>query len=481
MHFDFISEQGSGRKHRDLASRHLIRRRATQAAAQTKRKEGTIRRTNSLQLPPWAVDDTARSDLVEERQTRALPPPPQGVTIINNVQIDYYVPEQTISRPPRGLSTTIRTENIPSLLAALAIQAQLIGSLLSRFTLPIEHLQIGKLLKLSDPEFLSQLSAKYGQSRTLDAAIMCLVARIKVFLNGPVELENPRYLYCRALQTLQRALSESTEFMENLWYATPTLVLFELLDASSNTSWVQHARGSIRLLKQVGAGNIRTESQKVLLGTQIPIIVIEALMSAGDCFLDEPEWQAAIRRGITRDGPPLYFRSEMIIQLSILAAKVPNLFNQVASTVKRSATNFVPTLQSQLLEIKSGLDTWNTRWGHLLDRAYDDANIEWKRIFHRANSHCYAAIVSRLLLALDTTQCLDLEVMTLSMARQAAQVASLTTSVRLTFAKLLSQSIITTSEQWQEDCMFSDQPIVSKSVLVDWERAMGRPALGQMR
>ena len=93
MHFDFISEQDSRKKKRDQATKHLIRKRATQAAALTKRKEGTIRDTNPLQLPPWALNERAWES-ADEIQSLCIAPgdylPPPALTIINNVQINAY-------------------------------------------------------------------------------------------------------------------------------------------------------------------------------------------------------------------------------------------------------------------------------------------------------------------------------------------------------------------------------------------------------
>ena len=228
------------------------------------------------------------------------------------------------------------------------------------------------------------------------------------------------------------------------------------------------------MLKQVGACNIRTESQKTLLATQTPIMIIEALVSAGSCFLDEPEWQVALENNVA-EVSPFHFRSEMIVQLFMFAAKVPNLFNEVTDAIRTSTTSVLPNLQQRLLELKSTCAIWNARWKDMLNHIYEDSEIEEKRVFHRANSYGYAAIIDRLLLALDTSQCLDLETVALHNARQGAETADLTSSVRLAFARVISQSVIVTSAQWQEHCMFSDRPLIGKSVFLDWARSMERP------
>ena len=481
MRFDFVTEQGDGKKQRDRATKHLIRTRATQAAAETKRREGTIRPTDPLQLSSWAINQRARGKKREEsRHIDEAAPSKAPLTILNSVNInaDYHEPgdlQTPLLDPPRSLSPIICTENIPSLLATPVVQAHLVGSLLSRFNLTKDRVRIGKLLKLSDPEFLLQLSAKYGQSPALDSAIVCLAARIKELLHAPVQIENPRYLYGRALQTLQLSIcNESAEHIENLWYTAPTLALFELLDASSHTPWMLHTKAAVELLKSVKACNIVTEPQKILLATQTPIMITEALASAGDCILDEPEWQVALQN-IAVEGPPLYFRSDMIVQLFMFAAKIPNLFNEVTDAVRTSTTSVIPNLQGRLLDVRSACAIWNVRWQSMLNHVYDDPEIEFRRVFHRANSYVYAAMTERLLLALDTSQYIDLEMKALSHARQAAKVAELSSSVRLAHARDVSQSIISTSAQWQEHCMFSEDPMVSKDVFLDWARSLERP------
>ncbi|RMZ89954.1 hypothetical protein DV736_g2814, partial [Chaetothyriales sp. CBS 134916] len=474
MHFDFVTEKGGRKQQHDPATKQLIRRRATQAAAFTKRKESRIKRTNSLHLAPWTINEGASSTL-------HVPLSPIALTVLNNVQINHYhslIDVRRASSPPPSLPPLVCTETIPSLLCAPVIQAHLMSRLLAKFTLTTDHIRIGKLLKLSDPEFLSQLSAKYGQNSALDATIACLIARIKEFLDAPMQIESPRHLYGRALQTLHQSLSlGDNDDLESLWYATLSLALFELLDASSQTAWILHTRGAVKMLEHVGAANIVTEPQKTLLATQTPIMIIESIITANDCFLGEPDWQAAMANTI-KDGPLFYFRSEMIVQLLLFAAKIPTLFNQVTDVIRTSATRTLSNILERLKDLKFAYSIWNSRWKDVLNHRYAEPGIEGMRIFYRANSYGYAAVIDRLLLSLDPDQHSELENAAVANAQRAAAVASLaspTGSVRLTFVCVVSQAIMSTSTRWREDCMFSLKPFVSQSVFLDWATAMMRP------
>lgn len=462
MIFDFVNDQGRRHKHRDHATKQLIRRRATQAAALTKRKEGTIRGTNPLQLPPWVVDQRLGIQTTE-------------AYFVDGSSAEEQASTQAAS-PNSQVPAPMHVGYMPSLLSNPAVCALLVDSFLSKFQHADHRIRIGKVLKLAESDFLGQLSAKYGENRTLDAAIDCLVARVKEFLctESSPESHKSRQLYARALRLLQKSLSNDFDGgIENIWYTTPTLVLFELLDAGSHTAWILHACGAAKLLKQFGAHNIRSEAQKILFAAQAPVMIIEALATGNDCYLTEPEWQGVLLDTVA-DKAPLEARSEVVVKLFMLVAQIPNLFNEVTSMICSPTTSGLLDLQAHLLTLRAEFRAWNKRWSHVLDVPSSCIATERKRIFNRLSSYAFEAMVIRLYLALDTSHYLSFEAAAMALARKSYDMDD-PRDVRLAYSRIVCESIFSTSCQWDEDAFSSNSEFIGKEVFLDWVQRLGRP------
>jgi hypothetical protein len=351
----------------------------------------------------------------------------------------------------------------------------LVGNLLLHIHRDLDRGRVGKLLSLTNVELLFQIRLRYGQSSVLDTAIDSLVSCVNTVLYGRTDGERPHSLYGRALQTLHQALgTSSTENLDDVWSAIAILTLFELISSSGPTSWTMHARGAARVLHCLGPGHIQTEAHKILLASQTPIMIIEALITTDPCFLHEPEWQAALQKSISYQ-EPFHFRSELAVTSFQIAGKIPILFNEVTNVVVGPDQRQTLRLQKELAGLKSRFGDWNDAWGKYLNHRCADAEMEAERIFYRASSYIHAAIINRLLLALDTSQFLELELLACEYADQAREMALLTGSIRLAYAHVVHAAINSTSNQWSETCLWSGNALIDQGTFLQWVKAMGRP------
>jgi hypothetical protein len=487
MTFDFVTETGGQRlKDRDAATRHLIRKRATQAAAATKkqqRRPGKIKPLQSL-----APVDRTNGNALNGTNTEELS---EGDAL--SIQREQEATSCRITSPHLYYSPSpaCSAQQVVSLLSFLPVRGDLIG-VRGFYSLTVkDKVKKGKIVHLTDSDFVSLLIDRYGHNATLDSAMDCLGARTRQLMSHSLapsitKAQSPPWLYGRSLQLMKRDIDRGSwqGSCVEIWLAILLLALYELLNTSDQMAWILHARGAAKVLQQVGPGNITTEPCKTMLTIQTPICTNEALFSGFGCFLAEPEWQVALANTIVT-GDPLGSRGQLYVTLMMLAARLPDLFNEVAGTVLGGDATGIFQLQSKIQILKAEFALWRIHWDTQLHPKCDDIGSEdnWcRRHYSLVYSLVYSAITDRLLLAITPYRVMELEQSACDLAEQALEAANATglptrgTGVIVAYILAVGEAITATSCQWRLDLSLGDdRTTVHPEVFSSWCRTLGRP------
>ncbi|KAL4875137.1 hypothetical protein BJY04DRAFT_211539 [Aspergillus karnatakaensis] len=150
------------------------------------------------------------------------------------------------------------------------------------------------LISQHDASFLSYLPSRYGSSLCLDAAIDCLAAAAGQMFGSlrPIRPASLSMLYGRALQSLQAALNDGSAYKSSEVYcATRLLTLYELISHPEADHHILHSRGGSRIVQLRGPKNHTTPFDYMLLKSQGPFIVVDAMSTSAHTILEAPEWQ----------------------------------------------------------------------------------------------------------------------------------------------------------------------------------------------
>ncbi|OGM47651.1 hypothetical protein ABOM_004338 [Aspergillus bombycis] len=130
------------------------------------------------------------------------------------------------------------------------------------------------LLHKRSSSFLSYLPSRYGSNQCLDDAIHCVAARAGQMLGFPTRASTLPALYVKALNSLQAAIEDKTQYLEaDVYCATRLLAIYELIGLPDANHWIHHNRGGIKLVELRGPENHKSEFDWLLLRSQGPSIV----------------------------------------------------------------------------------------------------------------------------------------------------------------------------------------------------------------
>ena len=505
LKFDFINEKGGQRlKDRDAVTQHTIRKRATQAAAATKKREGRNEKVNVIQYPPWiaASNSTAHAASPGEERTsagtrnkpqegsREYPLERKEQSVFRDGTVPFSLQTlETLSPLNYSFSSPVlRPEEVVSLLPSLKLQETLIATRSSHSLTARDKNKTRKILRLTSDDFITILVERYGQSKTLDVAIDCLGARTKQILGGTLPLtptsDSSTFLYGRALRLMKQDIDNCTMRKSNVttWLAVLVLALYELLNTADQMAWILHSNGAGIMLQKAGPKAMNDELHKSILTIVTPIVAVEALLSGNGCFLAHPDWQEAMENAIIADAETLDDRGELFTSLRMLFVCIPNLFNDVTSIVLDGISSAIFDLLSSLQMLKAQFTAWRIRWDTELHHKLIDRKSEDHRLYALTLSRMASAVVDRLLLAINSELMLELEASAIQMAQEAIESIHFTNlptkeaEVRVGLMVDVAESIVATSCHWEMAlCEPNGRATIDPQVFVDWCRLLGRP------
>ncbi|KAE8344386.1 hypothetical protein BDV24DRAFT_148959 [Aspergillus arachidicola] len=148
------------------------------------------------------------------------------------------------------------------------------------------------LLQKRSSSFLSHLPSRYGSSQCLDDAIHCVAARAGQMLGFPIRASTLPALYVKALNSLQAAIEDRTQYLgADVYCATRLLAIYELIGLPDANHWVHHNRGGIKLVELRGPRNLKSEFDWLLLRSQGPSILVDEMYRKQASIFEAPEWQ----------------------------------------------------------------------------------------------------------------------------------------------------------------------------------------------
>ncbi|EME84074.1 uncharacterized protein MYCFIDRAFT_195229 [Pseudocercospora fijiensis CIRAD86] len=109
------------------------------------------------------------------------------------------------------------------------------------------------------PMVLSLRGLRFDREKSyLDSAIACVVSKVRQVVTG-VGLEQKMLLcYTEALHLLRSGVADpALHDRLDMLAATQLLAIYEMLDSTSNESWLQHVAGAAAMAKLHDEGNLR--------------------------------------------------------------------------------------------------------------------------------------------------------------------------------------------------------------------------------
>ncbi|KAJ5742011.1 hypothetical protein N7533_011420 [Penicillium manginii] len=138
------------------------------------------------------------------------------------------------------------------------------------------------------------------------------------------QISTSREVYGRALQHLGQALKKPSLARSDDTLATAILLgVYELSNATGQTSWLLHSRGISSLVRLRGPQAHTKGLARTLLVSFRGFIVYDAFMCGERCFLEDREWQDAI--------PQVVKQEEQRGRASRLGELIEYAFHQIAS------------------------------------------------------------------------------------------------------------------------------------------------------
>ncbi len=507
LKFDFITERGGQRlKDRDVTTQHIIRKRATQAAAATKKREGRNARVNVIQYPSWITagdpttsqnpDKDVHQGISWKAQIRAKGhshrKKARSVAVASDVDCSSSSTSSSCQQALPHLryyspSPILSADQLVSLLPSLRLQEVLLSQRHSQNGNARESNKTRKLLRLTNSDFVSLVVDRYGQSKALDAAIDCLAARTRQLMGDSLQLtcksDSPAFLYGRALRYMKQDIDNIAVQLPNVStkLAILVLALYELLNTADQMAWILHSNGAAILLQKAGPKAMDDELKKKLLTICTPVIGTEALLSGSDCFLAQPEWQQVIQDTIIPTAETFDDRGELLISLRMLFVYIPNLFNEVTTIVLDGIVSDMFYLRARLQQVRSQFSHWRIRWDHQVHRIFSDLESEDMRLYALTVSLVGSALVDRLLLSINP-ELMELEQSALYLSKEAIEATRFTTlpvrdaRIRVGFMVGIAESIVATSWDWEMALYGADSgATIAPNVFSGWCRLLGRP------
>ncbi|KAH7304678.1 hypothetical protein B0I35DRAFT_444735 [Stachybotrys elegans] len=275
MAFVFITSTGPDVAEREV-DRRRIRRHAMRGVAMARRARGDYGQHNRRQLPLFLGPTTQKEN---------TPPP--------HVDPVHMVPP---SLPAQGYELAKLTYRFDIL--SLSALASVHLSRSSARTLAPCPASMQKLAEMRQPSWLDFVPARYSESRLLQAAVDCTLARAHRSLHPHSDISETTAirLYLKALSELQEALDDKLEgrwASPDVLCATKILTFYEFLQCSQS-QWLHHITGTQKLMRLRGPDNYSTDLEQQILMSQTGTIFHESMSIGEDCFLEEPKWKTLL-------------------------------------------------------------------------------------------------------------------------------------------------------------------------------------------
>ncbi|KAF4340719.1 hypothetical protein FBEOM_5358 [Fusarium beomiforme] len=343
--FVFITSTGRPGQAESEVDRQRIRRHAMRSMAIARRAKGDYGQHNRRQLPlflePTASKVKENTSLQQELFNSAL-------------EVAHMVPSPLSAQGYELAKLTYGFELLSlSALASVHLSRASVRILASSPT----RLQI--LAQLRHPSWLDFVPARYAESRLLQAAVDCTLARAHRSLHPDSGISETAVvkLYLKALSQLQEALGDKLErrwARADVLCAIKILAFYEFLQFSQSAQWLHHIAGARKLMRLRGPENYSTDFEQQMLMSQIGTIFHESMSIGEDCFLEELKWKALLSSIAAVERPTNLIKSldchPLLSSLWIHASPAARLFRQTSVCVNGTGANDPGTILQLVLE-----------------------------------------------------------------------------------------------------------------------------------
>lgn len=143
-----------------------------------------------------------------------------------------------------------------------------------------------KLTMMPKMHILIHVPERIGYNQALDDAVRCITSLSSSQNNLP---QSQRYV--KALRSLQKALESQTAACTPETLAAASLLqMYEIHTDLDGRGWIQHARGTIKLLQLYGSRDVSSSLQRAVLAAEASELFLSALIARRFRFLGRPGW-----------------------------------------------------------------------------------------------------------------------------------------------------------------------------------------------
>ncbi|KAK2041711.1 hypothetical protein LZ31DRAFT_625348 [Colletotrichum somersetense] len=286
--FVFVASTGRPDSAESKADRRRIRSHAMRGTAVARRAKGNYGQHNRRQLPLFLKPAADKE--------RENPSPQQGLY--------DSAPEVLLVPPPlsvQGYELAKLTYGFDILSLSALASAHLSRSSVRMLASNPTNLQ--KVAQLRQPSWLDFVPARYSESRLLQAAVDCTLARAHRSLHPDSGISETAVikLYLKALSEVQEALGDKLEerwARPDVLCATKILAFYEFLQFSEPAPWLHHITGMQKLMKLRGPENYSTDLEQQILMSHTGTIVSKL-------YLAYYKWDGLLICGISFTNPCL--------------------------------------------------------------------------------------------------------------------------------------------------------------------------------
>ncbi|WKT54176.1 hypothetical protein QSH57_004760 [Fusarium oxysporum f. sp. vasinfectum] len=342
--FVFVISTGRPGQAESEVDRHRIRRHVMRGMAIARRAKGDYGQHNRRQLPLF-LEPTAGK--VKENTS------PQQELFNSALEVAFMVPSPLSAQGYELAKLTYGFE-----LSSLSALASVHLSTASVRILASSPTSLQKLAQLRQPSWLDFIPARYVESRLLQAAVDCTLARAHRSLHPDSGISETAVikLYLKALSQLQEALGDK---LERRWARA------DFLQFSQSAQWLHHITGARKLMKLRGPENYSTDLEQQMLMSQTGTIFHESMSIGQDCFLEELKWKALLSSIAAVERPTNMIKSldchPVLSSLWIHASPAARLFRQTSVCINGMGANDQGTILQLILEAhqtRQNLLTW---------------------------------------------------------------------------------------------------------------------------
>ncbi|OCL13168.1 putative C6 finger domain protein [Glonium stellatum] len=211
--------------------------------------------------------------------------------------------------------------------------------------------------------WLSCITTLLGTNHALDKAIRCFTTHYFGKLSRNEQMVRySRTAYGEALSGLQKTLNSFSDVTSSETLSAATLLcLYEFFAPTRRDARMKHADGIGRLIRLRGPQRHKSEFDNIMLVLVRGILVMEALFSGKDCFLEAEEWRSINTDTTNQHTPSQLFL--MVDEFSKYQTMFPRLVKEAYATREAYAAGLanpmeVMSLVNRTLDLHYRLLTW---------------------------------------------------------------------------------------------------------------------------